>query len=640
MMSSTRLGFFRAFRYPGGFLAGLLMLSPLLGWGQNVAFYDDFSGDLSKWKELGNPGAPQIVNGQLQLEWGHAPNWFVTAIPFSFGSEAYRVDMNFMGGGWQASANYKEVYMEPLLGATDPNAANGAVRVTFSYQSFAMQRRTLDANGNPVWQNIVMTKNPFLARTIHPGSRIKIEIDPDGVNGSYYIDGELINRFKYLGDPLQGGFGFRLVVQRNVKVDDVRLYQVASNGSVTVILEDDFNRTDLGTNWVNETLAGDTTPGPLQATIHDGILFLENDGSGDTWLRTAQEVTFTGNTTVFEFTFVDYLGTVVYNPTVVAGTKPYTPGQTSGVVLFDNGPGFNYAMEGGSWAGGRVQSLSGVQSGMTFQVVVDQGGQAGRTYRNGVEVARFVTLGPPLQGAFAFRSIYNRDAAIDDLRIYTRNDDGTETTLFVDNFNRNELGEDWVVESITPGGLVEALVVDLFDEDNDGDNELYLDHDETLEDNWLRLKKDLPFTDATVVIEGTYTYLAPNSMASVVLGAQQWTENQLWGPLLLDNLETAWGMDTRGGNVWVRYGPIGGTKVSILVNADARSGAFLTNDILIAEWELGPDELPIPPGAIGFNDHYTSPQTNVAPGSGTAVMLYDEVRVTRLGTAVPNWMIF
>ena len=36
----------------------LLLLCPMISMGQTEIFFDDFSGDLSKWRELGNEGAP------------------------------------------------------------------------------------------------------------------------------------------------------------------------------------------------------------------------------------------------------------------------------------------------------------------------------------------------------------------------------------------------------------------------------------------------------------------------------------------------------------------------------------------------------------------------------------------------------
>lgn len=623
-----------------GWAAILVLTASLAAMGQNVVFYDDFSGGLTNWQELGNPGNPTIVDGKVQLEWGHAPNWFTTKQSFDFGSKGYKVDLSFLDGGFQSSANVKVQNMQPLLGASNPSAeTNGAVRVQFSYKGFSMERQYLDANAATAWKSIKLAKNTAVANTIKPGSRIKIVVDSDGLQGSYAVDGEAINRFRYLGSALEGGFGFRSVVQRNLIVDDVRFYQIAADGKETDILTDDFNRTELGSKWVNETLAADVTPGPLAAAIKNGQLYIENDGSGDTWLRTADQATFSGKTTVFEFTFVDYLGTVIYNPSVVVGTKPFVAGQTNGVLLFDNGAGFTYAVEGGSWTSGRVQGQANVADGMRFKVVVDQGAQSGKSYINGIEVARFKTLGPTMSGSFAFRSIVDRDAAIDDLRIYTVDDAGAETTVFEDNFNRDDVGANWVVESITPGGLIEALAVFTYDSDGDGDKELYLDHDETLEDNWCRLTKDLPYGEKDLVIEGTYANMT-NGYPSVVIGAQPWKENQTVGPLLLDSISAIYGMDTRGGGVWVQNGPIAGIKVSMTVNADGRSGSLMTNDVTVTEWAIDGAEAAIPAGAIGVNDPYATIQANVAPSSGNAVAVYDDIRVTQLGgTSVRDWMI-
>ncbi len=617
----------------------LFMVSGPMAYCQDVLFEDDFSGDLSNWQEQGNTGIAVIEEEHVLLEWGHAPHWFVTNDTFDFGSQGYQFDITFVNGGHQQTENYRTSLMQPLLGATDPETENGAVRTTFNYLEFNMQRWSENADGELVWQGIEM-KSDEAGVSIEPGVRITVEINPDGLTGRYLVNGQELSSFIYNGDPLTGGFGFRSVVQRNLIVDNVRFYQIDESGNETVILEDDFNRSELGDDWVNETLAADTTPGPLSTTIQDGQLYIENDGSADTWVRTAEEVEFEGSTTVFEFDFVDYLGDVVYNPTVIAGTKPYVSGETSGVMLMDNGAGFNYAMQNGGWSGGQAVALGGVRPGMRFRVEIDPGAQSGRSYRDDVEVADWFSLGAPLSGGFAFRSIVNRDAVIDDVRIYTIDEAGNETTVFEDDFNRSQVGNNWVVESITPGGLVEALIADVADDDGDGDNELVLDHDETLEDNWCRLDMELPYGEDTLVIEGTYVAI-PNGYPSIVIGTEEWVENETIGPLLLDNIASPWGMDTREGNVWVQNGPIGGTKVSIIVNEDGRSGAFLTNDVTVQEWEFADGEDPIPAGSVGINDPYSSVQENVFPAfDPVAVARYDDIRVLSVApTSIDTWML-
>ncbi|MGC9329917.1 MAG: hypothetical protein ACP5I1_19940, partial [Candidatus Hinthialibacter sp.] len=65
----------------------ILLLCPVWGMAQTELFYDDFSGDLTKWKTLGNAGAATVAGGELNLEWGYAPSWFVTADSFNFGTD-------------------------------------------------------------------------------------------------------------------------------------------------------------------------------------------------------------------------------------------------------------------------------------------------------------------------------------------------------------------------------------------------------------------------------------------------------------------------------------------------------------------------------------------------------------------------
>ena len=54
---------------------------------------------------------------KLRLEWGYAPNWFVTNDTFNFGSEALQFDFTFVEGGYQATANYKQKLYPTTVGA-------------------------------------------------------------------------------------------------------------------------------------------------------------------------------------------------------------------------------------------------------------------------------------------------------------------------------------------------------------------------------------------------------------------------------------------------------------------------------------------------------------------------------------------
>ncbi|MGC9329158.1 MAG: hypothetical protein ACP5I1_16110, partial [Candidatus Hinthialibacter sp.] len=565
----------------------------------------------------------------------------VTADNFNFGTDPLQFDFTFVQGGYQATSNYKQNYIQPVLGAAGIEAEDGAVRARFSADFFELERRALDDEGEPSWADIPFVGDDAV-ESLEPGMRVRIEIDGTGQKGVLYLDDYEFSQFQTV-PVMEGGFGFRVVTNtRNVIVDDVYISQIDESGSETVVLNDDFNRADLGSDWINETLAVNTAPGPVNAFIQDGQLHLTNDGSGDGWLRTNAPLTFAGKTTVFEYTFVDYIEGSSWRPSPVLGAKPFEAGATNGVILVDNGTGFNYGMVNGGWAGGQALQLGAARPGMRFQIVVDAGGQSGTVYIDGVEGLRFFNIGPVFTGAFAFRTIVNRDATIDDIRVYAIEADGSETTLFEDDFNRDEIGEDWITESITPNVLPGAQYAYLDDLEGDGDNELFLDHDETADDSWFRLKKDFPFgDDRPIVIEGTYVDFV--NYASVVVGSSEWIAEQIAGPILLDNFNSPWVMDTRGGNVWVRPGPIGGSTISLKVNADGRSGAFLVNDVIIREWEFAEGEAPIPAGAVGFEDPFDAPQTNASPPAeeGTlAAARYDDVRVTQLeATLVSDWMI-
>lgn len=621
--------------------AAVCLISALAVPAQETLFQDDFEGDLSAWQELGNPGAPVIENGELVLEWGYSPNWFVTNDSFNFGSEALQYNFTFVQGGHQATSNYKQNWVRPILGAADPEAGNGAVRAEFSADYFNLQRRAENDAGDMVWERIPF-KSTGGAPTVEPGSRVRFEIDESGQNGVMYIDGEQASVFQNT-PVLEGGVGFRIVTStRNVIVDDVYFAQIDSSGAETVILNDDFNRAEVGDGWVNETLAENTSPGPLTEFIENGQLNLVGDGSADAWLRTAAQVPFAGQTTVFEYTFVDYVEGSNYRPSPVLGVKPFEAGATNGVILVDNGSGFNYGLVDGGWAGGQAFQLGANRQGMRFKIVVDAGGQSGTVYRDGVQGIRFFNIGPVFTGAIAFRSIVDRDATLDDVRCYTIEPDGSETTLFEDDFNRDELGEDWVIESITPDVPEGALIYFLEDRDGDGDNEVTIDHDGSLDDSWFRLDKELPFSgDKPVAIEGTY--VSYQGLASVVIGSSQWIANEIAGPILLDDLGTPWVMDTREGNVWVRPGPIGGSRISIRVNESGTGGSFLVNGVAVRDWEFEDGEAPIPAGPVGFDDPFTSPTPNEVPPAepGTvALARYDDISVERVAdTPVAEWMV-
>lgn len=621
-------------------LMALFVVVPLVSISQTEIFKDDFSGSLSKWQELGNAGTPLAKDGELQLPWGYAPNWFVTKDSFPFGSDAFQFDFTFIKGGHQATSNYKQNWIQPLLGATNPEKANGAVRARFSANYFVMERRALDAAGVATWVNIPF-KNDTLS-SVEPGMRVRFVIDNTAQQGEMFLNGQIFRKFTTT-PVMEGGFGFRSVTDtRNVTVDDVYVSQIDSTGNETVVLNDNFNRSELGADWINETLAADTTAGPLSAVIQNGQLQITNDGSGDSWLRTKAQLTFKGKTTIFEYTFVGYLNGNTYRPSSLLGTKPFESAVTTGVLLVDNGSGFNYGMVDGSWAGSQAMQLGANRQGMQFKIVVDAGGQSGTVYRDGIQAMRFFNIGPAFTGGFAFRTIVNRDATIDDIRVYTLDPDGKETTLFSDNFNRDQIGNDWVTESITPEASPDSQFPVIFNNDDDSDNELVIDHDTTANDAWFRLKKDFPFSGPKpVVIEGTYVSYV--DYASIVIGTSEWKANQNVGPILLDGLDSPWVMDTREGNVWVQPGPVGGSSISLKVNADGRSGDFLVNGVSIRKWEFAGTEQPIPVGAVGFEDPFTEPKLNTSPPAAAdtyATAWYDNIRVVKYAsTAIQDWMI-
>jgi alpha-L-rhamnosidase len=188
---------------------------------------------------------------------------------------------------------------------------------------------------------------------------VQIIIEPDGVTGRFIIDGSLRSRFRFQGKPLTGGFGMRAIVGRNCKIDDFRIFQLIDNAT-TIIMQDDFNRAELGGQWINESLMQGVGAGALKARIENGVLVLEHDGTGrDSWLRTAKSVLFEGKTTVFEFRLIERYGKIGNNPSLVVGAQPYKADNTSDVVLIDmDGSQPKYwNMVDGAWAGTGISVL-------------------------------------------------------------------------------------------------------------------------------------------------------------------------------------------------------------------------------------------------------------------------------------------
>jgi len=193
----------------------------------------------------------------------------------------------------------------------------------------------------------------FRLSSDEPAGRIRLTVEPDGRTGSISFGPLGVSRFRFGKDPFEGGIGFRAIVGRSCKVDNVRFYQSDRSGAVDVIVDDDFEREKLGAGWVNENIADPVDKAVLDARIDDGALVLQHDGSrNDAWLRPARGVVFEGKTTVFEFTLVDRWGDMGGNPALVVGTQPFEPGRTRNAMLIDVvgwEPHFGWGMEEGVW---------------------------------------------------------------------------------------------------------------------------------------------------------------------------------------------------------------------------------------------------------------------------------------------------
>lgn len=194
-----------------------------------------------------------------------------------------------------------------------------------------------------------------------PAGRIRLTVERDGKTGTITFGPLGAARFRFRGDPFEGGIGFRAIVGRNCRIDNVRFYQVDERGAVEMLLADDFERAELGSDWVNENVVPHVDHATLVARIEEGQLVLEHDRSrDDAWLRPARGVSFKGKTTVFEFTLVDRWGDMGGNPALVVGTSQYEPGRTSGAMLIDvTGweAQFGWGMVSGEWIESRVERL-------------------------------------------------------------------------------------------------------------------------------------------------------------------------------------------------------------------------------------------------------------------------------------------
>ena len=191
--------------------------------------------------------------------------------------------------------------------------------------------------------------------------RIRLTVNPDGVTGSVTVSGLSNRRFLWKGDPFEGGVGFRTILNRNCRIDDVRITQSLPGGTTKVLLDDDFERSELGPWWIIETLVPGVKDPSLTARIEDGALVLTHDGSmNDAWIRPDVDEPFEGRTTVFEFTVVERFGQRDCNPALAVGARAFRSDETSGVMLVDitgMDPAFIHGMEKGVWKSGLAEAL-------------------------------------------------------------------------------------------------------------------------------------------------------------------------------------------------------------------------------------------------------------------------------------------
>ncbi len=306
------------------------------------------------------------------------------------------------------------------------------------------------------------------------GKRIQFAIQPDGYNGTVYVDSIKINDFRWLGEsPLQGTIAFRHYGSRNFSLDNLRIAQVDGQGVETVLFSDSFERDALGDTWSFVALGeGEANPGDIE--IYQGEL--NSDQLGDTAVDSMAfpllNLTFAGKKTIFEFTLTARWGETSYNPGVIIGTKQF------GLLIemIDDSEGYPFASaswgrKNDAWSGGmgisdrtfdkleryKNEGLLPIE-GKRFQYIIDPDALHGSLIIGDFKIGTFTWLNDPLDGSaggFGFRRYGDRINQVDNVRLMQIDAAGSETILFTDDFNRTDLGNKWVPvplgASIDPG---------------------------------------------------------------------------------------------------------------------------------------------------------------------------------------------
>jgi hypothetical protein len=299
--------------------------------------------------------------------------------------------------------------------------------------------------------------------------QLKYVIESDGFNGGVFINDIQISEFRWLGEePLSGQFAFRRLGQRNFAVDNMRISQIAEDGTETLLFEDDFEREELGDQWSLIAL-GENPADPLDIFILDGELNSEGNSidTPEALITANVDIEYAGKTTIIEFTLVFRWGDENANPGILLGSRQTgylieLGADSEGIPLASTTWGRqNDAWVNGLGQGGRTldkvdyytqQGLIPID-GKKIQYVIEPDGLNGTLYIAGFRIGTFTWLGNALEGGVGIRRYSTRNNILDDFRIIQEDSSGQEIILFEDDFNRESLGDSWRVVAL--GGSVD-----------------------------------------------------------------------------------------------------------------------------------------------------------------------------------------
>jgi hypothetical protein len=165
-----------------------------------------------------------------------------------------------------------------------------------------------------------------------------------------------------------------------------------------------------------------------------------------------------------------------------------------------------------------------------IRLTVDPDGKSGSLSIGGLGSSRFTFKGRPFEGGVGFRSIKGRSFKVDDVRLFQVEEDGSETVIFEDRFERVALGADWIKESLVPnldGSALDAGIEE---------GVLAMVHDGTMNDTWLRPDRSVRFEGRTTVFEFTLVDRSGDlgGNPALAVGAKRFEAGKTEGVMLID----------------------------------------------------------------------------------------------------------